>query len=96
MKGELLIQVQHSEGMQTYRAGVEVPMFARECFEPLDQLDTPELAFLGGVMEESPELERVVKLRKDAANIMAAELSKMILDAMQSQDTINGYRVVKG
>jgi hypothetical protein len=81
------------EGMYgEYTAGCDIPELIRESFAPLKTTAEPMLAFItGDVLEESGELNKVMELRKDSAKILSESLAELIIGAMKSQDTHNGY-----
>lgn len=94
MKLELMVRVNSFEF--TGGAMVEVPQQFYECFSSLSVCDDPLLVDIGlGVGPESSTLERHVKLREDAAKILADHLAHLIVKEMEAQDTVNGYKVVK-
>ena len=74
-----------------WAAAMEIPELYREEFEPLRTCDDPVIAMtLGEAMDA--KARKVIKARKDAADILARELAKMIVEAMERNDTHNGYR----
>lgn len=82
-------------GMQgTYRAGCVIPEQFEECYQPLDTDDEPLLRLARGTALAGGETARkVMKTREDAAKIIAVELTKIIVQSMQANDTHNGYDV---
>ena len=59
-------------------------------FEPLKTCDEPMAAVItGDVMEQTAMV--VIKARKDAAEVLARELTAVIVAAMERDDTHNGY-----
>lgn len=94
MNLELMVRVDGFEF--TGGATVVVPQQFYECFASLHVCDDDELADMGfGIKPESRTLERHVKLREDAAKILADHLAHLIVKQMETQDTVNGYKVVK-
>ena len=72
-------------------AGIDVPELFRECFAPMRVCDDALLAVAtGDVMQKEAEI--IMKTREDAADILAKELSRLIVDAMRKNDTYNGYK----
>jgi len=79
-----------------YTAAIEIPELQTEAFTPLKTCDDPLLAYATGeVIDGSVQVERVLKTRKDAAEILARELTEIIIAAMESNDTQNGYKLLK-
>lgn len=71
---------------------IEIPELLRQTFEPLITCDEPMISYIGGgILEDSAETRTVLKVRKDAAKILAEELTKQILLEMGKLDTHNGY-----
>ncbi len=71
-------------------AGKEIPELYQECFEPIRTSDESMLMPFGEISHQ--EARRVLKVRRDAAEILAKELTEMILSEMGKNDTYNGYR----
>jgi len=71
---------------------VEVPELFCKCFEPLKTCDESVAAVAtGDVLEASATARTVMKMREDAAEILAKKLTTMILSEMKNNDTHNGY-----
>lgn len=85
----------HLEGMfWSGGACVEIPELIRETFEPLKTCDEPLLCLgTGELIPESVAIKTILAVRQDAAEILAKELTQMILSCMQKDDTVNGYRL---
>ena len=83
------------DGMyHNYVAGKDITELQQYEFAPLKTTDEPLMAMAAGEMlEGSPVAEKVLRTRKDAAEILARELTEIIIDAMKSNDTHNGYKV---
>lgn len=94
MKLELSCYV---DGFQfTGGAAVQVPEPFIECFQPLRVSDDALLSALEfGAIACSATHERRLKLRRNAAEIIAKQLTDLIIEQMEAQDTVNGYKVVK-
>lgn len=62
----------------------------RKCFAPLKTSDD---RLLGALAHEDTEADAriIIKTRKDAAEIIAKELSILIVNEMKKNDTHNGY-----
>ena len=70
----------------------QVPEFYHQAFEPLKTCDDPTMTYVtGDKLAESEEVRKVMKIREDAAKILAKELTAMILAEMKRHDTNNGY-----
>ncbi len=90
MKLSLRVNV---EGMYyTYAACVELSELQQECFEPMKTGDTPLISGMVGEIGYH-EARTVMKTREDAAEVLAKDLAKLIVDAMKKNDTHNGYEV---
>jgi len=77
-------------------AGKTIPeeLFERT-FAPLKTCDDSICAMAtGDLIAGSREVAFVMKTRKDAADILAKELSLIIVEAMKQNDTHNGYGIV--
>jgi len=76
-----------------YSACCNIDDLYRYEFEPLHITDDPTLALAtGDTLIDSRECQKRLKMRKDAADYLANQLSKMIVDAMSADDTLNGYK----
>jgi len=87
---ESIIQVLVRGQYGSYVASVNIDALQRECFEPLRTSDTP---FGSGMHPNSNKAIRVVKVRKHAAEHLSKELANIIIDAMENNDTHNGYKL---
>ena len=85
------------EAEGTWWSGVaikEIPELLHEVFEPLRICDDRQLAkILGEFDPHSAKVQKVLKVRADAAAILAKEISDFILKEMSKHDTRNGYKV---
>ena len=81
------------EGMYgNYVADKVLPEYQQQCFEPLKTTDDSLLSLCtGDVLVSSDKAKIVLKTRENAAELLAKELSEMIVNAMKSKDTHNGY-----
>lgn len=72
-------------------ASVIVPDLLVESFNPVDKCDD---AFIAGIVggETYESMERVIKLRKDAAEILSRQLTELLIREMSKNDTHNGYK----
>ena len=76
-------------------AVVEVPELVCQQFEPMKSCDEPLVALItGDILNEKTKV--VIKTRKDAAKILAEQLTEMIVAEMKKHDTHNGYREKEG
>ena len=88
---DIELSVRVNGRFHTYTAARKIDELQRECFAPLKTCDDRLIGALAGdVSEEQARI--VVKTRKDAAEILAKELSEMIITAMKNEDTHNGYK----
>ena len=69
---------------------VPVPELQQRCFEPLKTCDDGLVALVLGESLKKEETA-VIKTREDAAEILAKELTHIILNQMKKNDTHNGY-----
>ena len=92
MKVELAVKVQGQYCNAV--AAVEIaPLMCRQ-FEPMTTTDEPLLASVtGDLIADSPAARTHIALRKDAAEILATTLTKMIISEMSKSDKHNGYAV---
>ena len=73
-------------------AGVEVPEPFIEAFAPLNTCDCLEAAIItGDTLADDESVHVVRRLRQDAAQELSETLADMLLNAMQQEDTHNGY-----
>lgn len=73
-------------------AVIQVPEMLVEAFEPLKTTDDPWMAMAtGDKLENHDSVRRVIKLREKAAEILAKELTHILLSEMRKRDTSNGY-----
>ena len=93
---ELYLRVKTGFGYhENYCAAIKIPDMYEQCFEPLKITDDPWMAMAtGDKLVRSKVAETVVRRRKDAAEDLAKQLKKYILEAMAVDDTYNGYRIV--
>ena len=79
---------------ETFGGCIKVPSLMYEAFEPLKTGDDPIMGIVSGeVYRESEEAKRIIKVREDAAKILADELAALIVSEMKKYDTHNGYKV---
>lgn len=78
----------------SWYSAMNIPDLYLRAFEPLKTCDNPIIAWITG---ETLYVEGriVLKMRKDADDILARELTSVILSAMGRDDTHNGYKVNK-
>lgn len=87
---EITLRAGYYDRFGGYEAGIKVADIFQECFEPLREGDGSLFSAMAG--DVSCEQARiVVKMREDAAEALAAALTKVILAAMKEKDTYNGY-----
>jgi hypothetical protein len=73
-----------------WQAGMKIPELYRKEFEPLKTCDEQIMSVITGDVSNE-EAKIVIKARKDAAKILAERLAKIIVSAMERNDTHNGY-----
>ncbi len=73
-------------------AGMKIPELYYQCFESFASGDVP---MISAINKEASNAEVGIKmeLRKDAADIIAKEISRFLVDSMKSNDTHNGYPI---
>ena len=77
---------------ESYVASIELGEIYKRCFAPLKTTDTPEMTYVANeTLVGSREYQVILKRREDAAGYLAKHLTKMLLDAMEVNDTYNGY-----
>lgn len=86
------VQVELSPG-QTVVAGTTLDYaLVREAWAPIDHPSRGADPFTARMFcTPPPEVRRVMMLRKDAAKLIAEELTAIILEQMKSLDTEMGY-----
>ncbi|MBV1929825.1 MAG: hypothetical protein KUG81_09990 [Gammaproteobacteria bacterium] len=89
---KILINVRVEGIAGNFVAGVDVQDVFRVCFKPLRSGDVPLISAFDGEVSSS-EAARQMELRKDAAKIIADDLAGLIVSAMRSKDTHNGYKI---
>ena len=90
MKLSLRVDVEGDYG--SWYVGRDIPELYRREFEPLKTCDDPAMAYISGDnLAGNIEARTVMRARKDAADILARELSEFIVAAMERNDTHNGY-----
>ncbi len=69
----------------------ELENYYAEQFQPVDECDDVLVSLAtGGISEQ--QMKIVTKRRKDAAKYLAEKLAGLLLEAMEKNDTKNGYR----
>ena len=61
-------------------------------YKPLRTTDDCACAIMTGDLLQQEEIVPIKKLRKDAADILAMELSSIIIASMEKDDTYNGEK----
>lgn len=74
---------------------VEIPEPFGLAFESIDQCDDTTTLLVYGMdaARHNQRVERVLKLRPDAAYFIAKNITELLLEHMKSKDTVSGYRV---
>ena len=66
------------------------PAIYREYLEPIREVSDPRLAFLG----DNARIVSKIRLSRDQlAKLIAKEIAEAILQALESEDTFNGYSI---
>lgn len=77
----------------SYRASKDITDLQQKEFAPLRTCDDRSVAMVTGELIPGSEAARVImKTRRDAAKILAEELTEIIIDSMRANDTHNGYK----
>ena len=93
-KMKLIVEVRTQGEFTSTHICMEIPDSLQLAFEPRKFCDDPSLAYaLSEVEFGSPAAQKVLKLRKDAAEKLAVYLARLLVRSMQSKDTLNGYPV---
>ncbi len=71
--------------------GVEIGSAYERVFERISTGDIPEL-WLGGCEMSQQVAAPLIKLREDAAKEISEEITKILIQHMQRNDTHNGYK----
>ena len=88
---EIVINVRVSSRFGEYSAGIAVEDFLQESFAALAISDDRFLGYIAGEPSDA-QVQKIIKLRSDAAKDLAMRLTDIILDAMRANDTHNGYK----
>ena len=90
--GKLKVSVHYQDQYTSSCAELEIPDIYHQAFESLKVCDDSIIAMATGeYLANSDTVQIVIKRRKDAAKILAKELTQFLLEAMEKQDTYNGY-----
>jgi len=90
MDNKVILRVSVNGEYGSFYANIEASYLYGQQFETLRQSDNDFLSAIA--CEPSAAAARVfIKTRKNAAEILSRELTKMIIDAMKAKDTHNGY-----
>ena len=90
--GKLRVSIYYQDQYNSSCAELEIPDIYQQAFEPLKVCDDSRIAMATGeYFTNSDAVQVVIKRRKDAAKILAKELTQFLLEAMEKQDTYNGY-----
>ena len=74
------------------RFGVNIPEQLEQAWEPKDKCDDAIMKYVGGSnVATRDEMVMVMRMRKDAAETLAKQLTELIVEAMSQKDTTNGY-----
>jgi len=90
MEIELIVKINGYH--YSYGSARKITDVLAEAFEPLKTNTEPFMDYVaGGVCKK--EVNKVVKLREDAAEIISTELTTLLVDLMKKHDTHDGYPV---
>ncbi|MHC4216416.1 MAG: hypothetical protein ACYSWP_23950 [Planctomycetota bacterium] len=96
MKADISIRVDINGQYGHFAAATMIDEPLQLAYQPMKTTDDPMLAYaLGELVAESKEVKKVVKLREDAAKEISEQLTRFLIESMESQDTVNGYPVNK-
>lgn len=72
--------------------GTTVPELLEEAWRPKDKCDDPVIRYCAGPGSASEdEMIIVMKMREDAAEVLAKQITALIVESMRQKDTTNGY-----
>lgn len=72
--------------------GIDVPELLLEAFEPVRTADDALMCIGNGEMKAgSYSVNKVIKIREDAAEILSSAITQLLLSEMATNDTHNGY-----
>ena len=93
----MLLTVYLDDGHKTSSAAITISDLYEEAFEPIHINEHPLMCLLepGSMTMSSQAFTVKRKLRKDAAEVLAKELSRVLLQQMAQYDTHNGYKKEK-
>lgn len=73
-------------------AVVDVPEMMEYAFEPMKTCTDAMMAMCTGeMMAGSETVNRVLRVRKDAAEALSKQIAIMLVDKMSKRDTVDGY-----
>lgn len=90
---KLTVRVDVSNQFGHWAAASEIDDLMAMAFEPLKRCDDALMAMVTGAVFSEAAAQKVVKLREDAADRIAKQLARMIVESMGANDTLNGYPV---
>lgn len=72
-------------------AAMEVPESLVEAFNQLDTTTEPLFSSFGTELHNGESHKRVIKLRREAAKEISDALTRVLMNQMAKNDTMNGY-----
>lgn len=89
-----IVEVRVNTMYGTFAAGLTIDPLLLQQFAPMRISEDPALCVVTGDIS-TEQAKIIIKERSKAAEHLGRELARMILDAMKSNDTLNGYPVEK-
>ena len=94
MEIKLVVNVNGEYG--SYSAGVDIPEQQQRMFKPMHVVDEAIGLYLDPLAVNEVRGMVIMQAREDAAKVIAENLTRLIVDAMKSKDTFNGYAEGEG
>lgn len=69
-----------------YSSSMHLPDIFFEAYKPIEESD----CFIGD-RTPAKDVQRIIKMRDDAAVLVAKSLAEQIIKSMSGKDTVNGY-----
>ena len=92
---DIHLTVRTDHRYESHTMSTQVPDVMVPSFKALRTTDDPLMTITGDLLAGGEKAEKVVTMRKDAAEYLSALLTDYLLDAMSKGDTFNGYRIEK-
>jgi hypothetical protein len=91
MNIEIMVRVNSEYG--TYAANVKVPDMLVKAFVPMSINDDPFFRLFDPMAISDTQAPMIITLRKNAAEDLSRILTEHIINAMEAEDTVNGYKI---